>query len=52
MLGRIFPALPASTPLWAQVASLGTAIVAGLLFGVLPARRASRLEPVLALARR
>lgn len=52
VLARIFPALPASTPMWAQVASLGTAIIAGLLFGVLPARRASRLEPVLALARR
>ncbi|HXT20924.1 MAG TPA: ABC transporter permease [Thermoanaerobaculia bacterium] len=52
VLARVFPALPASTPLWAQVTSLLTAIVAGLLFGVLPARRASRLEPVLALARR
>ena len=52
ILGRLFPALPASTPLWAKLASFGTAIAAGLLFGVLPARRASRLEPVTALARR
>jgi putative ABC transport system permease protein len=52
VLARVFPALPSATPVWAQAASLLTAIVAGLLFGVLPARRASRLEPVLALARR
>jgi putative ABC transport system permease protein len=52
ILGKLFPALPASTPLWAKLASFGTAIAAGLLFGVLPARRASRLEPVAALARR
>ncbi len=52
VLAHAFPALPATTPRWAQAASLVTAILAGLLFGVLPARRASRLEPVLALARR
>ena len=52
VLARVFPALPSTTPAWAQVASLLTAVGAGLLFGVLPARRASRLEPVLALARR
>jgi len=52
VLARVFPALPSATPPWAQAASLLTAIIAGLLFGVLPARRASRLEPVLALARR
>lgn len=52
VLGRVFPALPSTTPAWAQVASLVTAIGGGLLFGVLPARRASRLDPVVALARR
>ena len=52
VLARVFPALPSETPAWAQLASLLTAIGAGLLFGVLPARRASRLETVLALARR
>jgi len=34
------------------VAALGTAIGTGLLFGVMPARRAARLEPVAALSRR
>ncbi len=52
VLAHLFPALPARTPPWAQLASLVTAVTAGLIFGVLPARRASRLEPVAALARR
>jgi putative ABC transport system permease protein len=52
VLVRLFPAMPSSTPLWAEVASFSTAVLAGLVFGVLPARRASRLEPVAALARR
>ena len=51
-LARAFPKFPASSPAWAQLAALATAVLAGLVFGVLPARRASRLEPVAALARR
>jgi putative ABC transport system permease protein len=52
LLGHLFPKLPSTTPPWAQGASLLTAVLAGLLFGVLPARRASRLDPVVSLARR
>ncbi|HVS01834.1 MAG TPA: ABC transporter permease [Thermoanaerobaculia bacterium] len=52
LLLELFPAVPARAPLWAVVAAVGTALVVGVLFGVLPARRASRLEPVAALARR
>ena len=51
-LVETFPALPATAPPWAQAAGLLTALLSGVLFGVLPARRASRLEPVAALARR
>jgi putative ABC transport system permease protein len=47
---QIFPALPASPPLWAIFASLGLALGVGILFGLLPARRAARLDPVLALS--
>jgi putative ABC transport system permease protein len=47
-----FPALPASPPGWAVAASLVVSLGAGLLFGVLPARRAARLDPVAALAGR
>ncbi|HEV8629104.1 MAG TPA: ABC transporter permease [Thermoanaerobaculia bacterium] len=52
LLLHLFPKLPATAPPWAQAASVITALGSGLLFGVLPARRASRLEPVAALARR
>jgi putative ABC transport system permease protein len=51
LLGALFPALPAHAPPWAGGAAFATAIVAGALFGLLPARRASRLDPVAALAR-
>jgi len=47
-----YPVLPAWPPDWAVTASLGTALLTGLLFGVLPARRAARLDPVQALAKR
>jgi putative ABC transport system permease protein len=49
---RIYPAFPASPPPWAIAASLAVATVVGLVFGVLPARRAAKLDPVLALAGR
>lgn len=51
MIGRIFPALPADPPLWAVVGALVTALGTGLLFGVLPARRAAALDPVAALSK-
>jgi putative ABC transport system permease protein len=41
--------LPARVPLWAVVTALAMATVTGMLFGLLPALRASRLEPVAAL---
>ena len=41
--------LPAKIPLWAVGAALGMAVVTGMLFGLLPAYRGSRLDPVVAL---
>jgi len=41
--------IPAAVPLWAIAAAIGMAIVAGVLFGLWPAWRASRLDPVAAL---
>ena len=44
-----FPAIPASTPLGAVAASLLVSAFTGVLFGLLPAMRAARLDPVAAL---
>jgi putative ABC transport system permease protein len=49
---QVYPELPAFAPAWAVAAALGTAVATGILFSLLPARRAARLEPALALARR
>jgi len=51
-LGRFYPRLPLGVPPWAAAAAVAVALTTGLLFGVLPARRASRLDPVEALSRR
>src|SRR5688572_13706599 len=44
-----FPAIPASTPIGAVVAALLVSAFTGVLFGLLPAMRAARLDPVAAL---
>jgi len=49
---QIYPTFPAWPPDWAVIAGLLTALATGILFGVLPARRAARLDPVQALAKR
>jgi putative ABC transport system permease protein len=41
--------IPAEIPVWAVGTALAMAAVTGMLFGLLPAYRASRLEPVAAL---
>jgi putative ABC transport system permease protein len=46
----LYPAFPAAAPLWATAAAFGLSVCLGALFGVLPARRATRLDPVAALA--
>jgi putative ABC transport system permease protein len=42
----IFPSLPASIPSWAVITGLSVSIGVGLIFGVWPARKASRLDPI------
>lgn len=41
--------IPAATPLWAVAISLVMAVVTGMVFGLVPALRAARMEPVEAL---
>ena len=48
----IYPSFPASPPLWAIAAVFFLALLVGAVFGVLPARRATDLDPVAALAGR
>ena len=40
------PSLPASIPLWAVILGLTVSVGVGLIFGVLPARKASKLDPI------
>lgn len=49
---RAYPLLTLSAPLWAVASAVLVALTTGLLFGVLPARRAARLDPVAALSGR
>jgi putative ABC transport system permease protein len=52
VLARIFPSFPIRIPPWALAAAVGVSLLTGLVFGVLPARRAAKLDPVQALSRR
>ena len=45
-LTRWWPALPATVPLWAVITGLFVSIGIGLIFGVWPAMKASRLDPI------
>jgi putative ABC transport system permease protein len=51
-LVALYPALPATPPPWAVAAAFSLSVAVGTVFGVLPARRATRLDPVAALAGR
>ena len=52
VIGRIYPSLPVGPPVWAVVLAVVIAVASGIVFGLMPARRAARLDPVVALAGR
>lgn len=48
----VYPGFPVSPPPWAMGAALGLAVLVGIVFGLLPALRAIRLDPIAALSGR
>jgi len=48
----LYPAFPFELPPWALFAALGIALLNGLTFGFLPARKAAKLNPIAALGKR
>lgn len=52
VLRVMYPKFPLDLPEWGLLSGLAVAIITGLLFGVLPARKAAKLDPVVALAKR
>jgi putative ABC transport system permease protein len=49
LVGALVPALPSVVPTWAVVTAFSVSVAIGLFFGVWPAVKASRLDPVDAL---
>jgi len=49
---QFYPAIPFAPPLWALVAAPATALATAVVFALLPALRAARLDPVAALSGR
>jgi putative ABC transport system permease protein len=49
LISALVPSLPSQVPSWAVIAGFGVSVSVGLFFGVWPAVKASRLDPVEAL---
>lgn len=52
LVQQMYPDFPFETPGWAVPAALGVSCSVGLIFGIMPASHAARLDPVAALMRR
>src|SRR5579862_2958519 len=49
LTGLVFKNLPTAVPLWAAVSGVLVSVGVGLFFGIWPANKAARLDPVVAL---
>jgi putative ABC transport system permease protein len=49
LVGVLFPSLPSQVPIWAVLTGFAVSVGVGLFFGVWPAVKASKLDPVEAL---
>ena len=49
LIRTFLPSLPSSVPMWSVVAGFVVAVSIGLFFGMWPAMKASRLDPIVAL---
>ena len=45
----VFPSLPTAVPMWAAALGIIVSVGVGLFFGIWPASKAARLDPVVAL---
>lgn len=46
---HVFPVLPTEVPVWAATAGIVVSVAVGLFFGIWPASKAAKLDPVVAL---
>ncbi len=51
-ISQTFPDIQFITPWWAHISAVVVAVLTGVIFGILPAKRAAKLDPVEALYKR
>ena len=52
LVGLRYPSFPIAVPWWGTLSAVFISLLSGVVFGVIPARRAAQLEPVHALSSR